>query len=401
MDTPLSITNPIAGARSHFPGTQDCTYLDLGGRGILSTQVRAAIEAHLDDAMYGKIDKDRLFEKTEEARIRFAQLINADPDEITYTKNVSEGLNIVAASLDWQSGDNVIICPQLEHPNNIYLWLNLQRSGVEVRFINHHDGHMPVDEMIAAIDNHTRVLTVSSVSFSPGFRTDLDKLGRACRERGVMFLVDGAQSVGVLHTDVRLSNIDALAVSTQKGLLALYGMGYLFVRRALAEKMRPPYIARFGVDLGKVDAHESDFGDHSFKLMPAARRFDLGNYNYAGVCAIDASLQFLLKLGTRNIEAHVVGLAHALAQGFVDLGLPVCGGKPGPHLGEIVTVGSYGSGGDKASSDERMNKLYSHLSTHRVRLSMRRGVLRFSFHVYNNMADVERVLELARAVINR
>jgi cysteine desulfurase/selenocysteine lyase len=133
MDTPLSITNPIAQARSHFPATQDCTYLDLGGRGILSKEVRAAIEAHLDDATYGKVDKDRLFEKTEEARNRFAQLINADPDEIAYTKNVSEGLNIVANSLDWQSGDNVIICPQLEHPNNIYLWLNLQRSGVEVR----------------------------------------------------------------------------------------------------------------------------------------------------------------------------------------------------------------------------------------------------------------------------
>ena len=401
MDTPLSITNPIAQARSHFPATQDCTYLDLGGRGILSKEVRAAIEAHLDDATYGKVDKDRLFEKTEEARNRFAQLINADPDEIAYTKNVSEGLNIVANSLDWQSGDNVIICPQLEHPNNIYLWLNLQRSGVEVRLVNHRDGYMPVDEMIAAIDKRTRVLTVSSVSFSPGFRTDIDKLGRACRERGVLFLVDGAQSVGVLHTDVALSNIDALAVSTQKGLLALYGMGYLYVRRALAEKMHPPYLARFGVDLGRADAHESDFGDGSFKLMPAARRFDLGNYNYAGVCAIDASLEFLLGLGTRNIEAHVVGLAHALAQGFIDLGLPVCGGNPGPHIGEIVTVGHYGSGGDKGSSDERMNKLYAHLSANRVKLSMRRGVLRFSFHAYNNMDDVGRVLELTQALIHR
>lgn len=401
MDTPLSQMNPMAQARSHFPAMEDCTYLDLGGRGILSREVRAAIEAHLDDAMYGKVDKDRLFEKTEEARNRFAQLINAEPDEITYTKNVSEGLNIVAASLDWESGDNVIACPQLEHPNNIYLWLNLQRYGVEARFINHRDGYMPVDEMIAAIDKRTRVLTVSSVSFSPGFRTDIDKLGRACRERGVLFLVDGAQSVGVLHTDVRLSNIDALAVSTQKGMLALYGMGYLYVRRALAERMRPPYVARFGIDLGRADAHESDVGDGSFKLMPAARRFDLGNYNYAGVCAVHASLEFLLKLGTKNIEAHAVKLAQSLAQGFLDLGLPVCGGKPGPHIGEIVTVGQYGSGGDKASSDEQMNKLYAHLSANRVRLSMRRGVLRFSFHAYNNIDDVERVLELTKAAISR
>ena len=225
MDTVNTQTTPMAAARSHFPGMQDCTYLDLGGRGLLSTEVRAAIEAHLDEAMRGRVDKDRLFATTEEARNRFAQLINAEPDEITYTKNISEGLNIVASSLDWKSGDNVIVCPQLEHPNNIYLWLNLQRFGVETRYVNHRDGYMPVDEMIAAIDERTRILTVSSVSFSPGFRTDIDKLGRACRERGVLFLVDGAQSVGVLHTDVKASNIDALAVSTQKGLLALYGMG--------------------------------------------------------------------------------------------------------------------------------------------------------------------------------
>ena len=399
MDTPLSKNNPIAQARSHFPGMKDTTYLDLGGRGLLSTEVRAAVEAHLEEAMYGKVDKDRLFEKTEEARNRYAQLINAEPDEITYTKNISEGLNMVAASLEWKSGDNVIICPQLEHPNNIYLWLNLQRYGVDVRFINHRDGYMPIDEMIAAIDERTRILTVSSVSFSPGFRTDIDKLGRACRERDVLFLVDGAQSVGVLHTDVRLSNIDALSVSTQKGLLGLYGMGYLYVRRPLAEKMRPPYIARFGIDVGRADAHESDVGDRTFKLMPAARRFDLGNYNFAAVCAVHSSLEFLLGLGTKNIEAHAVGLAHTLARGLLDLGLPVCGGVPGPHIGEIVTLGQYGSGGDKASSDERMNKLYAHLSANRVKLSMRRGVLRFSFHAYNNMDDVARVLELTKQAV--
>ena len=112
MDTTLQ-ANPIADARNHFPGMQSCTYLDLGGRGLLSTEVCAAIDAHLKDAMYGRIDKDRLFAITEEARNRFAELINAHPDEVTYTKNISEGLNIVASSLDWKSGDNVIVCPEL------------------------------------------------------------------------------------------------------------------------------------------------------------------------------------------------------------------------------------------------------------------------------------------------
>ena len=74
------------------------------------------------------------------------------------------------------------------------------------------------------------------------------------------------------------SAIDALSVSTQKGLLGLYGMGYLYVRREWAERMRPAYLARFGVDLGKADVHESDIGEHAYSLMPGARRFDLGRY---------------------------------------------------------------------------------------------------------------------------
>ena len=114
------------------------------------------------------------------------------------------------------------------------------------------------------------------------------------------------------------------------------------------------------------------------------------------MAAADAALKFLLELDTRNIEPYVLRTAHALANGLSDLGLPVCGGAPGRHLAHIVCVGCYGSGGDKGGSDERMNRLYKFLLENRVKLSMRRGVLRFSLHVYNNMDDVARVLDLAQ-----
>src|SRR5690606_35698146 len=266
--------------RSLFPVTQECVYMDLGGRAPLALPVRAAIDSYLEECMYGRIDKAELFKKTEYLRTLFAELINCHPDEVTYTKNTSDGLNMVCTAVDWRAGDNVIICPQLEHPNNIYLWLNLRKQGVEVRFVDHEDGFMPVQAMMDAMDARTRLLTVSSMTFSPGFRTDLATIGRACRANGTLFLVDGAQSVGVLHTDVETMNIDALSVSTQKGMLALYGMGFLYIRREVAETLQPAYIARFGVDLGDADAHESDFGGSDFAFMPAARRFDLGNYNF-------------------------------------------------------------------------------------------------------------------------
>lgn len=386
-------------ARGNFPALERWTYMDVAARGVLSRQVRAALDAHLDDRMLnGATDKEHFFALVERARARFAQLIGADADEIAYTKNISEGLNIVAAGVDWKQGDNVVLCADLEHPNNVYAWLNLRRHGVDVRTVPARDGHIPIDALVERMDTRTRVATVSTVSFAPGFRTDVEALGRVCRERDVLLLVDAAQSVGVQHTDVRASNIDALAVSTQKGLLALYGMGYLYVRREWAERLQPAYLARFGVDLG--DAHEASIGGYDFKLARGARRFDLGNYNFLATAAVDASMKQLLEWDTRRIEPYVQGLTHALARGFLELGLTVAGGEPGPHITKIVTVGAM-SADHYGTGEARYNRLYEHLAANRVKLSIRRGMLRFSLHVYNNMEDVERVLGLTREFLRR
>ena len=381
-------------ARSHFPALQRWTYLDVSARGVLSNEVRAALDAHLDDRMFnGATDKAHFFALIERARERFATLINAEPDEIAYTKNISEGLNMIATAIDWHRGDNVVLCPELEHPNNVYAWLNMRRYGVEVRMVPAREGHIPVDAMIEQMDARTRAATVSTVSFAPGFRTDVETLAKACRARDVMLLVDAAQSVGVQHTDVRASGIDALAVSTQKGLLALYGMGFLYVRREWAERLKPAYLARFGVDLG--DAHEASLGSYDYELAAGARRFDLGNYNFLATAAVDTSMKQLLEWDTRRIEPYVRGLTHALARGFIDLGLKVAGGEPGAHLTKIVTIGEM-SADHYGTGDERYNRLYEHLTANRVKLSIRRGMLRFSMHVYNNMDDVEKVLGLTR-----
>jgi cysteine desulfurase/selenocysteine lyase len=392
--------DPIAAARANFPALERWTYLDVAARCVLSRSTRAALDAHLEDQMTNGGNKKRFFEVIEETRGRFARLINADSDEIAYTKNVSDGINMIATAFHWKRGDNVILCPELEHPNNVYPWLNMRRYGLEVREVGRDKGHMPVDEIIARMNDGTRVVSVSTVSFAPGFRTDVDRLGRACRERGVLLLVDAAQSAGILHTDVRRSQIDALAVSTQKGLLALYGMGFLYCRREWAERLEPAYLARFGVDLGDSDAHEASRGGDDYKLMPGARRFDCGNYNYAGAAAAHASLAELAAIGTERIERHVTSLAHEFARGMLALGLPVPGGEPGPHIGHIVSVGNL-SDNHYGADDERIQGLYEHLVENNVKLSIRRGTLRFAFHLYNNRDDVGRVLDLSRGFLRR
>ncbi len=396
MNTSDQHSHRIESVRALFPGASRNVYLNVSVRGLLSTPVRQAVDAYLDKHLSGEWDKQALFDTVESARQRFATMVNSSCDEIALTKNASDALNMIAAALPWEKGDNLIFCPELEHPNNVYPWVNVgRRYGVEVRTVEPDDGRLPIERLIELIDDRTRLVTVSTVTFAPGFITDVAPLAQACRERNVFCIVDAAQSVGVLHTDVGQLGADALAVATQKGLLAFYGTGFLYCRREWADQLGPAYLARFGVAVGG-DAHETAMNLDDLRLADGARRFDLGNFNYLGATAADASMRLLLGIGTRDIETHVRALAARLATGLLELELPVAGGPPGPHLGHIDAVGHSGGGRHDTADDPAMNGLYDHLVANRVKLAIRRGVLRFSLHVYNNEDDVDRVLQLVR-----
>ena len=231
--------------RSFFPGASEQTYLNIAAKGLIPSSVRDVVNAYLDQQIAGTSDKDVLREQVDDTRDLIASIIGVEADEVAITKNVSEGLNLFAASLEWRDGDNVVVCPDLEHPNNIYLWFNLaRRYGVEVRSIESVDGSIPVNRMVAAIDERTRIVTFPTISFAPGFITDVEPIVRAAQDVGAWTLADGAQSIGSLETDVRAMGVDALAVATQKGLLSLYGFGFLYVRREVAEQLVPIHVAR-------------------------------------------------------------------------------------------------------------------------------------------------------------
>ena len=384
--------------RDLFPGASGQVYLDVSARGLMPEPVSAAVDRHIHTRMHHGGDKDELRAEVERARHAFADLVNSSVNEIAITKNVSEGLNLFAASLPWEAGDNVLVCPELEHPNNIYLWFNLARSkGIEVRTIPADEGRMPVAAMGDALDERTRVVTMPSISFAPGFLTDVKSLALAAKQVGALTLVDAAQSIGAIDTDVRDLGIDALAVATQKCLFSLYGFGFLYVRREVAESLVPIHVARYGIDLG--DAHETAFTEDELKYQPGALRFDLGNYNYLGATAAATALDLLAGWGMKNVEAHVCDLASELATGLLELGLPVAGGSPGSHLAHIVSVGESGGGRHYSADDPAMNSLYDHLVAAGIKLSIRSGVLRLSIGVYNQSVDIEHVIKAARSWI--
>jgi cysteine desulfurase / selenocysteine lyase len=385
----------FAAFRKNFPGAQRSIYLDVAARGLISTSVRKAADGYLDDRMYGNLDKAKAFALIEETRENFAAMINASPNEISLTKNVSDGISAFAAAQPWQAGDNVVICESIEHPANIFIWQALACAhGVVVKKVQQSNNRIALEALLAAVDERTRVITVSSVSFSPGLRFSLQELGAICRSRNVLLLVDGAQSIGVLSLDVIRDHVDALSVSTQKGLLALYGMGFLYVREAVAEQLKPVYLSRMGVDLGS--SHEASSGSNEdYRLAKGARRFDVGNFNYVAAAAVNQSMKELRALGAAEIETYVCSLTRHLAGKLEAIGVPLIVSSQDSDLVHMVAVGHVLGTQHDATDDPALLDLHRRLEARHVRHTIRRGILRISLHAYNNMSDVEQVIETA------
>lgn len=380
-------SSPFERVRARFSGTREQVYLDVASRSLIPDSALDIAQRHLSDRVHGRVEKKRYFQLIEESRERFARLIGAGTSEVAITKNVSEGLNILASAIPWNTGDEVLLCSAIEHPNNVYAWRNLERQGVRILDLPAENGEFPIELAIAQLRTAKppRVLTVSATSFRPGFRTDLDALAQACERSGTLLIVDGAQSVGVNHLDVSTTRLSALAVSTQKGLCALYGMGFLYVREEVAERLKPRQLARFGVDISAT--HEADYDPGPVVLRRGALRFDLGNYNFLAANLVNDTLQLIEECGTQAIDTHVTALAELLATGLTAAGAQVPAPARGPRS-HIVCIDM----GDHAA---RAADLQRALAADGVQAAVRGKVVRFSIHFYNNVSDIERAVSSA------
>ncbi len=393
MDTEIASQDLSRLWRTRFPAAERQVYLNVGSRGIISDAAKQAADRMIEGHWLSDMPKSERKPMLEGCRTKFARLVKAAGEaEVAVLKNVSEGLNSIATALTWEPGDNVVLTPELEHSNNIYLWRALHQRGVELRAIPHRDGHIDAARMAEAIDGRTRLVTASSVSFTPGHRTDLRTIGEAARSKRAFFLIDGVQSCGVLDIDVEDVRADGLATSTSKGLLGLMGLGFLYVRSGWLDRLRPAFVARHSV---AHSGHESEFEGMDFAYAADAKRFEIGNYNWTGIAVADAALGELLEAGTPAIEAHSLALADRLREGFLALGFKVALADDPARRSHLVTVGDMGLGDTYTTGNEVLNRVARALEAEGVRFSIRRGMLRFGFHFYNNEADVERVLAVA------
>ncbi|WP_287353916.1 aminotransferase class V-fold PLP-dependent enzyme [Mesorhizobium sp.] len=386
---------PLDLLRQEFPATENAIYMDVANQGLISRTTRTSMDQHLDNRLNGLNDEEKMMQLVERTRSRFAKFIAAEKDEIAVTKNASEGINIIGNAIDWRPGDNVVLCRQLEHANNILPWLQIRdKHRIELRIVEADSGAIPCDALTKAIDSRTRIVTLSTVTMVPGFKTVMEPIAEACKRVGAFLLADASQSVGILDTDITRLGVDGLVASSYKGLMGLYGLGFLYCRREWADRLSPAYLARFSVDLG--DAPESAPIFDSVKLRAGAPRFEIGHYNFPGVIAVYASIGQLMEIGTLAIEQSVTSVARRLASGLLDLGLPVCGGEPGNHIGSIVALGAPAALAGSRESDSRIHSLHEHLLKNQVIVSVRRGMLRFSLHLYNTADEADQVVALAK-----
>ena len=215
--------------RKEFPVTEEIIFFDHARVAPLPERVRKVVHAFINDATrFGTAHYETWMLELEQTRKKFAQLINANLNEVAFVKNTSEGISIVANGFDWQPGDNVVI-PDIEFPANVYPWWSLKKRGVETRMVKAVEGKVLFDDLIKKIDSRTRILSISSVQCNTGFRSDLNRIGTFCKEKGVLFFVDAIQSLGLLPMDVKKDHIDFLSADGHKWMLSIEGLGGFYI----------------------------------------------------------------------------------------------------------------------------------------------------------------------------
>jgi cysteine desulfurase / selenocysteine lyase len=364
--------------REEFPVTRRWAFFDHAAVAPLTGRAqRALTEWALDMAENGHVHEPRWLRRVEEVRAQFGRLLNADPLDLAFIKNTSEGIGIVAEGFPWRPGDNVITAVE-EYPANLYPWMNLAGRGVELRTVPSRDGRLWIDDLRAAMDARTRLLSLSQVEFASGFRNDLDAIGGLCRERGVYFFVDAIQGLGVLPLDVRQTPVDFCAADGHKWLLGPEGAGILYVRRALLDLLHP-----VGVGWNSV-VGARDFSRIDFTLKPHAGRWESGTLNVAGITALGASLELLLEIGVPAVAGRVLQLTDELCEQAQRAGLTVYSSRRPEDRSGIVSLIVPGD----------VRQLVRRCRDAGIVLNQRAGRLRVSPHCYNTSEELERLVAM-------
>ncbi len=360
----------------------DRIYLNNASTGPLTQRAIAASgEVIAERANPFGVDDDKNFAMLARTRALAAALIGADAAEIAILTNTTYGINIAAQTFKWAPGD-VVVVHDCEFPANMYPWLALEKRGVVVRRIPPR-GRLPdEDALIEAIGSpRVKTVSVSWLGFSTGYKSDLRRIGAACRAHDVRFVVDAIQGLGADFLSVRDCAIDVLACGGQKWLMSPWGSAFAYVRRELIGTLDPSPVGWMSV---KASDDFTRMTDYDLTWRDDARRFEVITLPFQDIAGLAASLTLLHELGPAAVAARVASLAQEIvdwADGRRDVTL-VTPRDPSRRAGIVSLITA-----DSAASSARLRDAG-------VAHSLREGALRFAPHVYNTSEEIQRALAL-------
>jgi len=366
--------------RGLFPIARTCHYLNHAAVSPTSTRVRDAVQAWVGDLVHHGMDHIADWVRQErETRTLAARMLGASTDEIAFVRSTSHGLGIFAEGLAWRPGDEVAVCTELEYPGNVYPWVHLADRGVVLRSIAASDGGVTREAVANAMGPRTRLVSVSSVQFASGVASDLEAIGTLCRDRGILFCVDGIQSVGAFPIDVVKAKIDFLSADSHKWQLGLPGIGIAYVRRELLAQLRPSVVG------WKSVKNPLDFDHLHFDLRDDAAKLEEGTQSFATILGMGAALALLDEVGIEDVTAHITAWLRELEKVLAAAGLHP-GPAPSRRRGILTFLPPHGTAEDFV---ERARKAG-------IVLSPRRGRVRVSPHLYNGEAELAALADLVR-----
>lgn len=312
-----------------------------------------------------------------------ARLLGAQLEEIALVGPTSLGLSFIAAGLPWRKGDNILVY-QEDYPSNVYPWMALAQRGVQVRFLNIRElGRIRMIDVQGQVDENTRLVALASCHFLSGYRLDVPGLGAWLRSRGILFCVDGIQTLGAFPTTVE--HVDFLAADAHKWLLGPFAAGVLYVRKALQDRLRPIVHGWHNVRCPNFVTQDE------IVHPPDARRYEAGSANILGLAGLEACLELVLELGVDSVGAQLLRHREFLVPALQARGWTVLqADAPAAHASGIVTA--HQPGVDLPALHARLAEAGVVVSLRADRSGQR--YLRFSPHCYNTTAELERAVSL-------
>ena len=369
--------------RQDFPGLEALTYLNTAAESIPPQCVGAAIHQYWLDKQRGMPGREAHFAQVEACREVSARLTGLHRDEVSFCSCSSEAYNLLATALDLQADDEVVVT-DLDFPAGATPWLRAARPPV-LRLWKSVQGALQIADLLPLLNERTRLVQVSLISFYNGFRLDWPPLRDAIRARApqAVISVDVTQALGRVVLDC--ADADILISSTHKWTLGIHGGCVIGVPQHGAERLT----TRAGGWFHLTNAFDGDRFQRAVP-KPGAASFSVGMPNFVALYALNASLRYLENIGIDAISRHADPLVAQTHQGLEQLGLSPLA----PHQPDLPT-------GILAFRHPQTTALNAALERENIQAMHHAGRIRIALHGYNTAEDVARLLSVLGATLKR